>query len=798
MVRDEHGGPRLSPYAAVIVDSFRAALANRVLWVALISIWIILALLAPVGYRENLTGRFTPFDLYNGTRLKAMLARGLEAEDGTAVSRLAAAMPEGIRSTLKKVAGGENVGIPVSDLSDALNEFVEAPAVGSVEASSVEKKAAPGSSVGTTGETNERTWYDAAAWAELPRSAEAIRLERMGDDRTTDQQRRLNRLRIEAALPGVFAVRSTTSVRPTYAGLEFPFDLPLDRRRFVTIVNQLVVPLLVSWLLGFVLVFLGIIVTAPIIPGMLQPGSLHLLLSKPITRGGLLTAKFFGGCAFVLICVTQLVIGLYLIVGWRLDLWNARLLWIIPTSVLLFGVFYSVSVFAGLVFRSEVLSIGITCVFGGVVLLTGFIGGLFDSFVSGRDRAAEIDRLGEHLVMVTRGGDIKRFDRERKAWTDLVPSADSDRRMRMAMPIRVESEGRSYWVTAKLPRGRNPFGQSAPDAAVIVPNDDFSLRPSIRLPTGTTALVTLGEKRLAALNTVSLAAAPVRDFLEPDEPDDRGVAGLVARLMGGLEDGFENILPPEVVVAPPARVAMDDATGRLAVASGSRLWCLGSGDGGYRVVDQIEIPGPSTSRFRLAWAGGCVVVAKDEADVVWFDAGEERLQEVARWPAPAEAYADLLGFPDRTAIVLDATGVATRCRPLGDSTIGVDYRLSDIAAIGSGDDGDLLTVSGVDTAEVRDPATGSVRQSYRPRLSTWRRVDRYLLTPLRFIVPQTGELGDVISTAISGRSTVVVGDPSEDETGVLTYRWGRPLLSCGGFLSVMMLVNWWYFRTRDF
>ena len=84
------------PYFAVIVDSFRAALSSRVLWVAMVMLWLFLLLLAPFGYREDFTTRFRWQDFHNGTRMKAMLARGLVAEHGdqTPEGRLAGAMPE--------------------------------------------------------------------------------------------------------------------------------------------------------------------------------------------------------------------------------------------------------------------------------------------------------------------------------------------------------------------------------------------------------------------------------------------------------------------------------------------------------------------------------------------------------------------------------------------------------------------------------------------------------------------------------------------------------------------------------
>ena len=48
----------MRPYFAVIIDSFRAALSSRILWVAFLAIWLLLAALAPIGYEEVFTTTF--------------------------------------------------------------------------------------------------------------------------------------------------------------------------------------------------------------------------------------------------------------------------------------------------------------------------------------------------------------------------------------------------------------------------------------------------------------------------------------------------------------------------------------------------------------------------------------------------------------------------------------------------------------------------------------------------------------------------------------------------------------------
>ena len=267
----------MGPYLAVVRDSFHAALSNRVLWVAFVAIWLLLGLLAPIGYREDFTTTFRPLDFNNGTRMKAMLAQGLvdPSVKDDPIGRMAVAMPEELRRQLERVGKGDEVRIPYRVLTDALNGCLD-----------------------------DESWYDAEAWSSTVRLRELRGLDEANDGELSESERRRRaRLRIEVAFPGVFQTRSARSVRVTYAGFEFPAEVAVEKSQFTSIVNQLVMPSIIDWVLGFALVLLGILVTAAIIPDMLQPGSLHLLLSKPVSRTLLLISKFIGGCAFVLLCV---------------------------------------------------------------------------------------------------------------------------------------------------------------------------------------------------------------------------------------------------------------------------------------------------------------------------------------------------------------------------------------------------------------------------------------------------------------------------------------------------------------
>ncbi len=419
----------MRPYLAVIRDSFHAAFASRILWVALACIYLFLLALAPLGYREVFTTTFRWTDFYDGTRMKAMLARAIdEPGPATAVGQIARALPEELSRNLRSVARGEEVRIHLDVFSEAFNELLD-----------------------------REDWYDEAAWKPLPRLRELRELDALDEaERSDELRRRQARLRIEAALPGVFENRTSRSIAMTYAGFDFPAFFQVDKAQFKLLLNHIALRVIIDWLLGFVMIFLGILVTASIIPDMLQPGSLHLLLSKPVSRSLLLLAKFVGGCAFVFVCASQLIIGIWLISGFRLDIWNARLLWCIPICVFQFAVFYSVSTLSGLRWRSPILAIGITNLFGAACLVIGSAAGISDAFVSDPDRVIGLVADDDQSVIAsTRGGRLRWLDTDAGVWVDLF-SKEQAGRDRILSPVQL-ADGRV--ATGRVRGGRfNPFG----------------------------------------------------------------------------------------------------------------------------------------------------------------------------------------------------------------------------------------------------------------------------------------------------------------------------------------------------
>ncbi len=782
----------MSPYFAVIRDSFRAALTSRVLWIAFFAIWLLLIAIAPIGYREDFTTTFRGQDFHNGTRLKAMLAQGLVDEQAKQLppGRIAAAMPEDLARQLRRVGDGDEVRIRLSVLADALNECLD-----------------------------DESWYDEDTWKSTLRFRELRDLEEQGDELDESMRRRRARLRIEAALPGVFETRASRSIMLTYAGFDFPANFAVDKTQFLVLINQFVIPIIIEWLMGFVLVFLGILVTASIIPDMLQPGSLHLLLSKPVSRTMLLLSKFVGGCAFVFLCVLQLVIGLYLIAGFRLDVWNIRLLWCIPVSVFLFSVFYSVSTLAGLIWRSPILAIGVTTIFGTVCLVVGIIGGVFDGLVTRPESIQSLVIVGETMMGSTRGGGLVRFDRDQNRWVEILES-NAMSADRVIPPIVLNDDTAA---TAQVRGGRfNPFGSGSLDLLVLNRKDDWSPEPSLRLPTATSALYSSGDSVLA-LSTGELAMASRTSILEAagseagaeDGAEDADTAsgeeqgGWLAKLtnmMGGATTGFTSVLPGLVSMTPPRGILADPEGRWLIAMTRGRLVRLQRPDdqsNPWTLVADRTLEGEPSRRGTIAVSGETMLVARNEEPIQIVDATSfEQLAEIEVPTSLTPMSSVGLGKGGRF-LLMTSDGRCREVRPVSgvnDRTheIGDPLSIHEVESISFDEStGKLYVVHHIDRVDVLDAATLSVQERIHPSLASWRLVDRYVMSPLRLLIPQTGELGETIESMVSGKSSVTIDDGTE--TGqTVRYDILRPVISCALFITVMLTVSCLFFATRDF
>jgi hypothetical protein len=818
----------MRPYLAVIIDSFRSAFASRVLWVALAAIYFFLIALAPIGYKEVFTTTFRWPDFANGTRMKAMLAKGINELDGVAQDadetvvretpqgRIARSLPDELQRNLQRVAEGHEVRIRLDVFADGLNELYASD-----------------------------DWYDARVWESTPRLRELRELESLPPGELTEELRqRRARLRIEAALPGVFESRGSRSIALTYAGIAFPTIFQVEKAQFQLLLNHFALRMIIDWVLGFAMIFLGILVTAAIIPDMLQPGTLHLLLSKPVSRSLLFLAKFLGGCAFVFVCVSQLIIGLWLISGLRLDVWNARLLWCIPVCVFLFAVFYSVSAVAGLRWRSPILAIGLANLFGAGCLVIGLAGSISDSFITERDRISGLAVSGDAIVAATRGGNLRRYDDATRQWVSLFPD-DGSSRDRIIPPVTL-ADGRI--VTARVRGGRlNVFGSGATPLLLLEPSTSRPPQPSIELPAGTAELFALADGALLAANSGELMIAEAKTIRhdepeEPAEPEDTAQEVATApaspqaafsagpfgawlpkliKMMGGPSDGFSSILPERVSLVAPSSVVLGASGSEVLVYSGGKILRLRRPEatGGEEaaagwIVDAQTETVTSNEPVWLGVIGDVIVLLRGGEEPLFFDATLQPLE------LEGSAISQLANLSILSAVSCHGAGAVAIVTGQGQVwQLQIDAQRQVFASrLGRTREVETLHwdeaserlwiahhVDRVSAWELAKESEGGPKLgnrhviTYRPAVGGWRLVDRYLITPLRFITPQTGEVGETIASIVSGENALQVPFVAAGVEPVIhRYNVWRPVLTCGGFILVMLTVGCVYFSRTDF
>ena len=157
-------------------------------------------------------------------------------------------------------------------------------------------------------------------------------------------------------------------VRDADTGRAIQEALSLDN--FVLGINSFVFG--ASYLFG---TLLGLFATMPLINGFVEHGRIDLMLSKPVSRGKLLTGHIIGVCMIVVLLVAYLVGGVWLVISFKTGVWLPRFLLSVPLIVLMFSVMYSI-----------VLTIGVGVRSTGLALVTAYGCVFFSAILAGKDQ----------------------------------------------------------------------------------------------------------------------------------------------------------------------------------------------------------------------------------------------------------------------------------------------------------------------------------------------------------------------------------------------------------------------------
>jgi ABC-type transport system involved in multi-copper enzyme maturation permease subunit len=105
------------------------------------------------------------------------------------------------------------------------------------------------------------------------------------------------------------------------------------------------------------ILFFSLISASSFITSMVDKGTIDLLISKPVSRFKILTAKYFGATLFVGLSMVFLIGSIWLILAAKSGYWSPSFLLSILSLTLAFAVMYSISVFIGLTTQSSIISI---------------------------------------------------------------------------------------------------------------------------------------------------------------------------------------------------------------------------------------------------------------------------------------------------------------------------------------------------------------------------------------------------------------------------------------------------------
>jgi ABC-type transport system involved in multi-copper enzyme maturation permease subunit len=118
---------------------------------------------------------------------------------------------------------------------------------------------------------------------------------------------------------------------------------------------------LINWIGAAVALLISTIITAFFIPNMLRKGTVDLLIVKPISRPALLLFKYIGGLTFMFLNTVVVVVGVWLVLGLRTNLWGTGFLFSIAVLTFQFAMYYAVSTLFAVLTRSAIVSILMTC-----------------------------------------------------------------------------------------------------------------------------------------------------------------------------------------------------------------------------------------------------------------------------------------------------------------------------------------------------------------------------------------------------------------------------------------------------
>ncbi len=772
----------MRPYLAIIKDSFREAFHSRVLWIVLVIITLFLLGVSPLSYRQTLTTGLREGEV-NWPSLVAELTKAKAGQGNRGVQRVWSLLSSTTQAAVEKYK-------PLPKVPQFKDHSNHADAIKPImkDLETILKK---------------DDLYQSTAFASVSLRMEGKELLRREKELATDERQRLNRLLLESAFGDSIETSQGTSLQLRTAWWDMFPPLPISKPQLVTTVRVLL-PFLVDKGLLAIGLLIAIIVTAPSIPHTFDPGSLHLLLSKPVSRSLLYLSKFVGSCAFVLLCATYLFIGLYLLLGSRWAVWEPRLLWCIPIYTFVFAVYYSVAALAGLIWRNVIVSILVAILFWSICFGVGWA----KIFVEGsmnRYRVTEIIPVEQTLVVVDGTNTPYAWDTERDSWKVVfLPKDTRDARPfivwfaalpPMHGPVYDHQNKRLVASMISISNGQQLLGTAQAD-------DGFAHQEGPASPFSPLALISEPDGQPLLITRQGLYRPQGELGVGADEIKVLGFK-LPFTSRGPLRDAGPT--PSQTWDEPFTATCAAD--GMLFTFSRGKLQNFTRNkDGKYELLKTEKFEKRSERRAWIAAGKSTLLVGFRDGKLQLRDPQTLELRKMVE-PAAGERPRDVAASPDGKwiAVILESRQLWLLEDGQEQFKLASVSGQGDLSAVEFTRDGKMLVVNLVDRVTEYEVGTWKRTRRFTPPMHMQTVAYHYIIHPIYTLCPKPGEFYRTITyLLLDPADTKTTADADEgDQRGddapprTIQNPW-QPVYSSLAFMLVMLAFGCLYMERQEF
>ncbi len=817
----------MRPYLALIKDSFRAAVASRVLYILLFVIALLLLLLAPLHMRETLDWKliFTE-NVKRPEEVAQKLVEKHDSERNKPITRIWSMLPDEMRKQLtdfqKDAKASEATNDEEPEAAEAEEENDDVGRASNLEEMLVNQELLEA----LNDIIEDRSLYREEDWEDTSLGDEAKELIATGPDKLTDERaRRLNRLLVARAF--------SPSIEPGTIALEFWYAIwkwdflttSNSHQQFAQTLTSSLSYYFDKWVIAIGLL-IAILVTSNVIPDTFEPGSLNLLLSKPVSRWGLYLAKFAGGCVLVLLCACFLFVGLWLWLGIAMEVWERSLLYSIPLYVCVFAIYFSVSAFVGLVWRSPILSIIVTLIFWVLCFAVGSSHGVF-AVKMANNQVTNLLPVNDNVLAMDLIQELKIKNESRNEWdVKLEAELGEDGKMQFGVnswiiplssipaPAPPPFTGLKQPIVPLFDKQSNlvfgspfAFGQyaSSRKKLSVADADELNFQTIGQFPKDTRKLFSGSNGIIAATSDGRfhrLDVDAVREKLKQVADSTAGETKITDT------DFFEEIGPDRrQSIRESHLVSMNPANDRIAVYRTGRKTKLTmfdvQEDGKYKKGIEVspETGFDSKMSCLLAYKGDTLLLAFGNGRIYSYD--ENTLEKNNEYhPESRSAIESIKGSPDGRYFAVRYRN--NRLWILDTQQTDSKFELAKITGQGKVNafafdaQANLWVADNTDRAVRYDLANNSSGKRFAPS-GTWvEKVYRWGLAPLYRVFPKPGEFYKVVTHLSSSGDTESNLDVDLRDQPLENANPWLPLWSGLGFMGAMLFLACLIFHFKDF